>query len=100
MGYRLGFDIGGTFTDFVVLDTETGQMRIGKCLTTPSDPSVGALQGAHRTLEEQGLRLADLDRSIHGTTLVANALIERRGAPTALFTTQGYRDTLEILHGA
>ena len=100
MGYRLGFDIGGTFTDFVVLDTETGQMRIGKCLTTPSDPSVGALQGAHRTLEEGGLRLEEVDRAIHGTTLVANALIERRGAPTALLTTEGYRDTLEILHGA
>jgi N-methylhydantoinase A len=100
MSYRLGFDIGGTFTDFVLLDTETGQIRIGKCLTTPSDPSVGALQGAHRTLEERGLTLADIDRAIHGTTLVANALIERRGAPTALLTTAGYRDTLEILHGA
>ena len=98
--FELGFDIGGTFTDFVLLDTATGQIRIGKCLTTPSDPSVGALEGAQRVLAERGLTLADLDRATHGTTLVANALIERRGAPTALLTTEGFRDILEILHGA
>jgi N-methylhydantoinase A/oxoprolinase/acetone carboxylase beta subunit len=100
MRYRLGFDIGGTFTDFVLLDAESGEIRIGKCLTTPSDPAIGALEGAERVLGEAGLGFGDLDLAIHGTTLVANALIERRGAPTALLTTEGFRDTLEILHGS
>ncbi len=97
--YRLGFDIGGTFTDFVLLDAATDEIRVGKCLTTPRDPSLGALQGAARVLAEQGIRLEDLGLAIHGTTLVANAIIERHGATTALLTTEGFRDTLEIGHG-
>ncbi|MDP7666629.1 MAG: hydantoinase/oxoprolinase N-terminal domain-containing protein, partial [Rhodospirillales bacterium] len=57
--YRVGFDIGGTFTDFVLIDGKTGAMRIHKCLTTPNDPSVGALEGLEALLSEAGLTLAD-----------------------------------------
>lgn len=94
--YRLGFDIGGTFTDLVLVDLKTGDSWIGKTLTTPEDPSVGALEGIRRLLDDRGLGLVNLDLAIHGTTLVSNAIIERRGAKTGLLTTKGFRDILEI----
>lgn len=94
--FRLGIDIGGTFTDFVLFDAEAGATRLHKCLTTPDDPSVGALSGLDDILAAAGLRPADLAEVVHGTTLVTNALIERRGAPTGLLTTQGFRDIIEI----
>jgi len=94
--YRLGCDIGGTFTDFVLLNDETGEIRINKCLTTPQDPSDAVEQG----IRELELRMPDLtgklDEVIHGTTLVINAIIERKGAPTGLITTKGFRDVLEL----
>jgi 5-oxoprolinase (ATP-hydrolysing) len=93
--YRVGFDIGGTFTDFVLLDEATGEFRLHKCLTTP-DPAVGALQGLAELLAAAGLGLADIGHLIHGTTLVANALIERHGARLGLLTTRGFRDILEM----
>jgi N-methylhydantoinase A/oxoprolinase/acetone carboxylase beta subunit len=94
--YRLGCDIGGTFTDFVLLDDKTGQIRTGKCLTTPRDPS-DAVELGIRTLEAvtPGF-MPKLHELIHGTTLVINAIIERKGARTALITTKGFRDVLEI----
>ena len=94
--YRLGFDIGGTFTDFVLLDGETGEVRLHKCLTTPDDPSAGALGGLEDLLAAAGLRLGEVGHLIHGTTLVANALIERTGARVGLLTTEGFRDILEM----
>jgi len=94
--YRIGFDIGGTFTDFILLDTTRTQIRLHKCLTTPADPSVGALQGLGEIVAAAGLRLSDIDEIVHGTTLVANALIERRGAKLGLITTAGFRDILEM----
>src|SRR6516162_5630617 len=78
--YRVGLDIGGTFTDFVLLDQQTGEIRLHKCLTTPDDPATGALDGLGQLLSAAGLAMADLDALVHGTTLVANTLIERRGA--------------------
>jgi N-methylhydantoinase A/oxoprolinase/acetone carboxylase beta subunit len=93
---RLGCDIGGTFTDFVLLDDRAGGMHIHKCLTTPKDPSDAVEQGI-RALEKQlpGF-VSGLDELIHGTTLVINAIIERKGAKTALITTKGFRDVLEL----
>jgi len=76
--YRVGFDIGGTFTDFVLVDGEAGEMRLHKCLTTPEDPSVGGLEGLETLLRGSGLSLGDVGHLVHGTTLVANAIIERR----------------------
>ena len=93
---RIGIDIGGTFTDFVLLDDASGRIDTWKCLTTPRDPSdaieegIGALA---RTVPDCVERLEEV---IHGTTLVINAIIERKGAKTGLITTQGFRDVLEL----
>lgn len=94
--YRLGFDIGGTFTDFVLLDAATGAIRLHKCLTTPEDPAEGALAGIRAITGEAGIAVAELGELLHGTTLVTNALIERRGARLGLLTTRGFRDNLEF----
>src|SRR5271157_2164726 len=94
--YRIGFDIGGTFTDFILLDTQRNEIRLHKCLTTPQDPSVGALAGLADLLNAADLTLADIGDLVHGTTLVTNALIERSGARLGLITTRGFRDILEM----
>src|SRR5438132_5284795 len=94
--WRIGFDIGGTFTDFILLDRERNEIRLHKCLTTPEDPSVGALEGLEQLLDAAGVRPADVGDIVHGTTLVTNSLIERRGAKLGLITTQGFRDILEM----
>ena len=93
---RVGCDIGGTFTDFVVLDEVTGEIFIEKDLTTPADPSEGLLEGL-RTLEGAAPGYTARTRRIaHATTLVANTVIEKKGARTALLTTRGFRDVLEL----
>ena len=92
---RLGFDIGGTFTDFVLCDPATGALRLHKRLTTPDDPAVGALAGLRHIVAEAGAAFTDVADIVHGTTLVTNALIERRGARLGLITTAGFRDVLE-----
>ncbi len=94
--FRVGVDIGGTFTDFVLLDTATGRLHNEKLLTTPDDPSRAVLDGIARLMRAHGVAPADLRQVIHGTTLVANALIERKGVRTALVTTAGFRDVLEV----
>jgi N-methylhydantoinase A len=94
--YRAGVDIGGTFTDLLLLDERTGEMIIGKILTTPGDPSVAVIQGLQALLAERQLDPAAVSATIHGTTLITNAIIERKGAKTGLITTQGFRDALEI----
>jgi N-methylhydantoinase A len=92
--YRVGFDIGGTFTDFALHDRETGALHVRKRLTTPGDPSVGALAGLDDLLGSLGIEYAELERAIHGTTIGANTVIERKGAKTALLVTEGFRDLL------
>jgi N-methylhydantoinase A len=94
--YRLGCDIGGTFTDFVLLNDETGEMQINKCLTTPGDPSDAVEQGIRELEEKTPDIVGKLDEVIHGTTLVINSIIERKGAKTGLITTKGFRDVLEL----
>ncbi|MDP7652960.1 MAG: hydantoinase/oxoprolinase family protein, partial [Rhodospirillales bacterium] len=94
--YRVGFDIGGTFTDFVLYDANSAEVRVHKCLTTPDDPSLGALEGLNELLAGAGLGTADVSHLIHGTTLVTNAIIGRQGAKLALLTTRGFRDILEM----
>src|SRR5215470_11432394 len=93
---RLGVDIGGTFTDLVWVDDATGEVRVGKLLTTPKDPAQAVEQGVLRLLEEAGAAPVAVRALIHGTTLATNALIERKGARTGLLTTAGFRDALEI----
>ena len=97
--YRLGCDIGGTFTDFVLLNDRTGEIKIHKCLTTPKDPS-DAVEYGIREMEKNTPGFVErLDEVIHGTTLVINSIIERKGAKTGLITTKGFRDVLEIGRG-
>ena len=94
MPYRLAVDIGGTFTD-VVLDGND-RRRTRKVLTTPQAPEQGVLDGVRLILDEAGIGFADVAVFVHGTTLATNAVIERRGARTALIGTAGFRDILEI----
>jgi N-methylhydantoinase A len=94
--YRVGIDIGGTFTDLVLIDDASGERAIGKVLTTPDDPSEAVEEGLRGLLEREEVDASHLKTIIHGTTLVTNALIERRGAATALLTTEGFRDAVAI----
>jgi N-methylhydantoinase A len=89
-GWDLGVDIGGTFTDLVFYERATGRLSVGKVPSTPDDPSVGLLAG----LEER--QLAELNRFVHATTVVLNALLQRRGADIAMVTTLGFRDHIEV----
>ncbi len=92
---RLGIDVGGTFTDFVLLDPARRFLGVGKHLTTPADPSLGALEGTAALCRQHGVPLAQVVHAVHGTTLVANTIIERKGARTGLIATRGFRDALE-----
>jgi N-methylhydantoinase A len=94
--HRVGIDIGGTFTDLVLIDDASGERAIGKVLTTPDDPSEAVEQGLRGLLEREDVEASRLKTIIHGTTLVTNALIERRGTATALLTTEGFRDAVAI----
>jgi len=89
---RLAFDIGGTFTDFALTDPITGATRIWKVPTTPDAPARAVLE----SLTEAGLDAAAIDAVLHATTIATNAILERKGARTALITTQGFRDILLI----
>ncbi len=95
-GARLGVDIGGTFTD-VALEAH-GRRFSAKILTTPEAPERAVIEAIRAVLREAGLAPGDLSIIIHGTTLATNAIIERKGARTALVTTEGFRDTVEIRH--
>jgi N-methylhydantoinase A len=94
--HRAGIDIGGTFTDLVLLDDATGERAVGKVLTTPEDPSEAVEVGLVELLEREDVAATQLKTIIHGTTLITNALIERKGAKTALLTTEGFRDAVAI----
>ncbi len=91
---RLGFDIGGTFTDFVLIDTVSGTISTHKTLTTPHDPTQAVLQGWQELVPTA--QASHVESAIHGTTLFTNALIERKGGHTAFLTTRGFRDILEM----
>src|SRR5215470_8136269 len=93
---RIGVDIGGTFTDLVVFDDASGSFAVGKTLTTPRDPSEAMETLVRETLQREGIRADAVRQLIHGTTLVTNAIIERKGLRTALLATQGFRDAIEI----
>ena len=93
---RIGVDVGGTFTDFVFVDEERDLIFTGKQLTSASDPSIAICEGIERIAREANVELAGLDGVVHGTTLVANTIIERTGAKVGLITTRGFRDVLEV----
>ncbi len=95
MPYRVGFDVGGTFTDFA-LQTPAGELLTGKRLTTHPDPSEACLAGLDELAARAGMRWADLGQAVHGTTLGSNIVIERKARGVGLLTTRGFRDVLII----
>ena len=94
--YRIGVDVGGTFTDFTLLNEKTGEVLFYKVSSTPSDPSEAILVGAREMLEEFKVDAGNVSFIGHGTTVATNLIIERKGARTALITTKVFRDVLEI----
>jgi N-methylhydantoinase A len=100
--YRIGIDVGGTFTDLVAVDP-AGRVTLAKAPSTPADPSIGVVDGLARLAEalRVGLDalLAETERIVHGTTVATNALLERKGARVGLLTTEGHRDVLEMREG-
>ena len=93
---RIGVDVGGTFTDFVLVDEARDLIFTGKQLTTPDDPSAAIMEGVTRLLSESKIDVGDVHNLVHGTTLVTNTIIERTGAKIGLVTTEGHRDALEM----
>ncbi|MFP2995338.1 hydantoinase/oxoprolinase family protein [Spongiivirga sp. MCCC 1A20706] len=93
---KLGIDIGGTFTDFVLFDDDSNQLYFAKTLTTYPDPTVGIFNGIKELEDKFGFPVKNMNDIVHGTTLVTNAVIERKGAKTAFITTKGFEDVLEI----
>jgi N-methylhydantoinase A len=94
--YRIGFDVGGTFTDFTLHDTMTGALHHFKLPTTPADPSEAIAGGLAALLRDRAIAPDRIGFVGHGTTIATNMVIERRGVPTGLITTKGFRDVLEI----
>jgi N-methylhydantoinase A len=92
----LAVDIGGTFTDIVALEPSTRAVAVEKVLTTYPDPAVAVLDGVRTLITRAGIAPDAVAYVVHGTTLITNTLIERKGARTALLTTAGFRDALEI----
>ncbi|NIJ43003.1 N-methylhydantoinase A [Parvibaculum indicum] len=95
---RIGIDIGGTFTDFVLRDEVRDMTRTGKLLTTPENPSRAIIDGVKRLLDETNSRAEQILGIVHGTTLITNTVLERTGARVGLITTGGFADTLEMGH--
>jgi N-methylhydantoinase A len=101
--FRLGVDVGGTFTDLVLMD-DAGNVTIAKTPSAPRNPARAVEQGLSLLTERLGVSVAELMSTCasvaHGTTVATNALLERRGARTALLTTAGFRDLLEMREGS
>jgi len=96
MVYRLGVDVGGTFTDFLLMNEETGETFTAKVPSTPEDSSIGVLNGVARICEESGVDPSAIQRMMHGTTVATNAVLTGRGARVGLVTTAGFEHTLQI----
>jgi N-methylhydantoinase A len=94
--YRLGIDIGGTFTDFSLLDETTGALHVLKTASVPHKPALAVFDGLARLAADRHVQAADVAYFIHGTTLAVNTIIERTGAQTAVLVTRGFRDILSI----
>jgi N-methylhydantoinase A len=96
MAHRLGVDVGGTFTDLLLVNDETGDLFRVKTPSTPAEPSEGVLLGVKRICEESGVAPTDLDYVMHGTTVATNAMLEAKGARVGLITTQGFGQILHL----
>ena len=96
MAYRIGFDVGGTFTDFTLLNDVTGSVEYFKVPSTPEDPSTAIEAGLSHLVDNLSIDSRQIVQLGHGTTVATNMVIERKGAITGLITTKGFRDVLEI----
>jgi len=96
MAYRLGVDVGGTFTDVLVLEEEKGTLTLEKVLSTPEDQSVGVLEGVRQACQRLGVEPSELDAILHGSTVVTNLILEGKGATGGLLTTQGHEQILHL----
>ena len=96
MGYRLGVDVGGTFTDLLLFDDETGAFWRHKTPSTPHDSSEGILNGVSVITAEAGVAAKNIEFFLHGTTVATNAVLEGKGAKVGLIVTEGYRDVMQI----
>src|SRR5260221_5082741 len=97
--YRLGVDVGGTHTDLVLLDTDTGELSVEKVASTPKNPALGVLEGLANLIAE-GIPPSQIGFFAHGTTITTNALLEMRGAKVGLLITNGYRAVQEVQNQA
>ena len=97
MSYRLGVDVGGTFTDLLLFDEETKAMALSKVPTTPDNQAIGIISGIEKVTAQVGIEPSDISFLMHGTTAATNAILEGKGARTALVTTEGFRDVLHIM---
>ena len=96
MAYRLGVDVGGTFTDFLLLNEDTGETKTAKVPSTPEDSSIGVLNGVAKICDSSGIDPSDIKLVMHGTTVATNAVLTGRGAKVGLITTSGFEDTLQV----
>ena len=96
MSYRQGVDVGGTFTDLLLINEESGESHTAKVLSTPEDSSIGVLNGVERIASESGVDPVNVNRVMHGTTVATNAVLTARGAKVGLVTTIGYKHTLQV----
>jgi N-methylhydantoinase A len=96
MTYRLGVDVGGTFTDLLLFDEESGKFWRHKTPSTPHDSSEGILNGVKAITAEAGVSASEIAYFLHGTTVATNAVLEGKGAKVGLVTTEGYRDIMQI----
>ncbi len=96
MSYRLGVDVGGTFTDLLLIDEKSGQTFTAKVLSTPDDSSIGVLNGVARIADESGVDISGINRVMHGTTVATNAVLTGKGAKVGLVTTKGFKHVLQV----
>ena len=96
MSYRLGVDVGGTFTDLLLIDEESGETHSAKVPSTPQDPSVGVLNGVDRLTSQVSFDASSIARVMHGTTIATNAVLTGRGSKVGLITTHGFKQTLQV----
>src|SRR5207253_2189160 len=93
---RVGVDVGGTFTDLILVDEETGRITVEKVPSTPDDPARGVVEGVRQLCRKAQVALADVDNLLHGTTVATNIALTHSGAEVGMLTTEGFRDIIHI----
>ena len=96
MQYRLGVDVGGTFTDLLLINEQTGETHTAKVPSTPEDSSIGVLNGIARICELSNVEPTSISRVMHGTTVATNAVLTGKGAKVGLVTTKGYKQVFLV----